>query len=139
MRKKVVKVGIMPLETFQKYTMAIARGKYKPNKNEPKIWFESIETCMQVLSTRNIDLLKMIEKEKPASIDELSKISGRNKGNLSRTLKTFYRHRLIDFIEEDRRKRPVALSTRFDIQVGRNLPDFMFDKDAISQMGETGC
>ena len=125
MRKKVVKVVIMPFETFQKYTMAIARGKYKPNKNEPKIWFESIENCMQVLSTRNIDILKMIEKEKPASIDELSKISGRNKGNLSRTLKTFYRHRIIDFIEEDRRKKPIALATQFDIQLGRNIPEWV--------------
>lgn len=139
MRKKIVKVGIMPFKEFQKYTVAIACGKYKPKKKEPKIWFESIETCMQVLSTRNIDLLKMIEKEKPASIEELSKISGRNKGNLSRTLKTFYRHRIIDFIEEDRRKKPVALSTQFDIQVGRNIPDSISDKDVMSQMGAKSC
>jgi predicted transcriptional regulator len=139
MGKKIVKVGIMPFKEFQKYTVAIACGKYKPNKNEPKIWFESIETCMQILSTRNIDLLKTIEKEKPASIEELSKISGRNKGNLSRTLKTFYRHRIIDFIEEDRRKKPVALSTQFDIQVGRNIPDFIFNKNVMPQMDEPSC
>ena len=139
MKKKVVKVGIMPFKTFQEYTMAISRGKYKPGKNSPKIWFESIETCLQVLSTRNIDLLKMIENKKPASIEELSKISGRNKGNLSRTLNTFHRHRIIDFIQEDRRKKPIALATQFDIQIGRNVPELFFDKDVIPPSNEATC
>lgn len=139
MKKKIVKVGIMSFKIFQKYTKAIACGKYKPQKNAPKIWFESVETCMQILSTKNIELLKLIEKEKPASIVELSRISGRNKGNLSRTLKTFQRHQIVDFIKEDRRKKPIALATQFDIQVGRNMPSFMFDEDFMSQQSETTC
>jgi len=139
MKTKIVKVGIMSFKIFQKYTKAIACGKYKPQKNAPKIWFESVETCMQILSTKNIELLKLIEKEKPASIVELSRISGRNKGNLSRTLKTFQRHQIVDFIKEDRRKKPVALATQFDIQVGRNMPSFMFDEDFMSQQSKTTC
>ncbi len=139
MKTKIVKVGIMSFKIFQKYTKAIACGKYKPQKNAPKIWFESVETCMQILSTKNIELLKLIEKEKPASIVELSRISGRNKGNLSRTLKTFQRHQIVDFIKEDRRKKPIALATQFDIQVGRNMPSFMFDEDSTSQQSETTC
>ena len=139
MKTKIVKVGIMSFKIFQKYTKAIACGKYKPKKNSPKIWFESVETCMQILSTKNIELLKLIEKEKPASIVELSKISGRNKGNLSRTLKTFQRHQIIDFIKEDRRKKPVALATQFDIQIGRNMPAFMLDEDFISQQRKATC
>ena len=139
MKTKIVKVGIMSFKIFQKYTKAIACGKYKPQKNAPKIWFESVETCMQILSTKNIELLKLIEKEKPASIVELSRISGRNKGNLSRTLKTFQRHQIVDFIKEDRRKKPIALATQFDIQVGRNMPSFMFDEDVMSQQSETTC
>jgi predicted transcriptional regulator len=75
-------------------------------------------------------------KEKPASIEKLSRIYGRNKANLSRTLKTFYRHQLIDFVKEDRRKRPVALSTQFDIQIGRNMPAFIFDKGFMSQRNQ---
>ena len=120
----------------RKNTKAIASGKYKPPKNAPKIWFESVETCMQILSTKNIELLKLIEREKPASIEELSRISGRNKSNLSRTLKTFQRYQIVDLIEEDRRKKPVALATQFDIQVERNLPAFMFDKDFMPQQNE---
>jgi len=139
MRAKIVKVGIMSFKAFQQYTKAIASGKYKPQKNAPKIWFESVETCMQVLSTKNIELLKLIDKKKPASIEELSRISGRNKGNLSRTLKTFQRHQIVDLIKEDRRKKPVALATQFDIQIGRNMPAFLFDKDFMSQQNEVTC
>lgn len=128
MRSKIVRVGIMDYKQFQRYTMAIACGDYKPGKREPKIWFESIETCMQVLSTKNIELLKLIEKQKPESIEELAKLSGRAKSNLSRTLKTFQRHRIVDLIEEKRRKKPVALATQFDIQVGRKLPAFLADE-----------
>ena len=139
MRTRVVKVGIMPFKVFQEYTKAIACGKYKPKKNSPKIWFESVETCMQILSTKNIELLKLIEKERPASISELSMISGRNKGNLSRTLKTFQKHRIVDFVEENRRKKPVALATKFDIQIGRNMPTFMMDDNYMSQRSRATC
>ncbi len=33
MRTKTIKIGVMSYENFKKYTMAIARGKYKPKKN----------------------------------------------------------------------------------------------------------
>lgn len=128
MRPKVVKIGIMNYMQFQRYTKAIACGDHKPGKNEPKIWFESIEACMQILSTRNIELLKLIDQQKPASIEELARLSGRAKSNLSRTLNTFQRHKLIDFIEEKHRKKPVALATKFDIQIGERLPDFLYDE-----------
>ena len=65
MKTKEMKVGIMSYEYFKKYTIAIAAGKYQPQKNEPKVWFESIETMSQVLSTKNVALLKLIEKNRP--------------------------------------------------------------------------
>lgn len=128
MRPKIVKVGIMDFKQYQRYTMAIACGEHKPGKNEPKIWFESIEACLQILSTRNLELLKLIDEQKPESIEELAKLSGRKKSNLSRTLKTFQRHRLVDLIKEKRRKKPVALATKFDIQIGERLPAFLIDQ-----------
>ncbi len=118
----------MPFKQYQRYTMAVACGEHKPRKNEPRIWFESIEACMQILSTKNIELLKLIEEQKPESIEHLAKISGRKKSNLSRTLKTFQRHQLVDLIKENRRKKPVALATQFDIQVGRKYPSLLYDK-----------
>ncbi len=139
MRKKTIKIGIMPFKQYQKYTMAIACGKYVPKKNEPKIWFETIETCMQVLSTKNIELLKLIAKEKPASIEALAKISGRNKSNLSRTLKNFQRHSLVDLIEEKRKKRPIALATQFQIEMGKEYPAYLFDEEYMKNANSVTC
>lgn len=124
MKASAVKVGIMPYEKFKAYTMAIANGKYKPKKNEPKIWFGSIETMSQVLSTRNLELLKLIEKEKPQSMKELADISGRKVSNLSRTLKTFSKYGIVDLIERNRNKIPVANATIFEIEYGKNYPAF---------------
>ena len=43
-------VGIMSLDHFKQYTIAIAKGEYKPKKDEPKIWFNSIRSLANVLS-----------------------------------------------------------------------------------------
>jgi predicted transcriptional regulator len=127
MRAKAIKVGIMPYENFKKYTMAIACGKYKPKKNEPKIWFESIETMSQVLNTQNVELLHLIEKQKPQSIKELAELSGRQVSNLSRTLKTFCKYGIVDLIENRRTKVPVVKATRFNIEYGKKYPSYLFD------------
>ena len=77
--------------------MAIARGKYTPAKNEPKVWFESLGTLSQVLSDQNRDLLKIILLTNPGSLHELAERSGRATSNLSRTLKTMERYGLVHF------------------------------------------
>jgi len=124
MKDRAVKVGIMPYEKFKEYTIAIAGGKYKPKQNEPKIWFGSIETMSQVLSTRNLELLKLIEKEHPQSMKELADLSGRKISNLSRTLKTFSRYGIVDLIERNRNKIPVVKATSFEIEYGKKYPIF---------------
>jgi predicted transcriptional regulator len=124
MKTKNLKVGIMSYEKYKKYTMAIASGKYTPNKREPKIWFNSIETMSQVLSTRNVELLKLIEREKPQSISELAEKSGRKQGNLSRTLKQFRKYGLVDLKKEKRKKVPVVLASTFDIEYGKDYTAF---------------
>lgn len=43
MPSKVMKIGIMSKENYKQRTIAIARGEYKPRKNEPKVWFESMD------------------------------------------------------------------------------------------------
>lgn len=128
MKVRTIKVGIMPYEKFKEYTMAIACGKYKPKQNEPKIWFGSIETMSQVLSTKNLELLKLIEIQQPQSMKELADISRRKISNLSRTLKTFSKYGIIDLIENNRTKVPVAKATTFEIEYGKKYPAFLDDK-----------
>ncbi|MEZ5449650.1 MAG: hypothetical protein R3E89_11915 [Thiolinea sp.] len=38
--KKAMKVGIMPREQFQQRLLDIAAGRYKPEGDEPKVWFQ---------------------------------------------------------------------------------------------------
>ncbi len=88
-------VGIASREAYKKRTMAIARGDYVPAKNEPKVWFESLQSLSQVLSDQNRHLLKLIIQTQPKSLNELSESSGRATSNLSRTLRTMERYGLV--------------------------------------------
>ncbi len=120
MRKKTIKFGIMPHEQFVNYTMAIARGEYKPKKGEPKVWFESLKSLAQILSNENQELLRIIMEQKPKSIKELAEATGRKSNNVSRTLKTMERYNIVDLVKEDRKIKPVLMATDFKLQFGLN-------------------
>jgi predicted transcriptional regulator len=92
---KVVKIGIMPLDAFKKRTIAIAKGEYKPKKDEPRIWFNSIKSLANVLSEENQELLKLIVEIHPKSIKELEDVTGRKANNLLRTLRTMESYGLV--------------------------------------------
>ena len=93
---KTLKIGIADYDRMKVRTMAIARGEHKPARGEPTVWFTSIESFAKVLSQRNRELLAMIGREKPGSVTELAELSGRNKSNLSRTLKPMSRYGLVE-------------------------------------------
>lgn len=85
---KILRIGIMPYEEYKKRTIAIAKGEYKPKKDEPKIWFTSIKSLAHVLSEENQQLLSLIIDAHPQSITELESLTGRKANNLLRTLRT---------------------------------------------------
>ncbi len=112
----VLRVGIAPYDEIKKRTLAIARGKYKPSAHEPKVWFSSIESLAQVLSSKNKLLLEIIAKEKPSSMTELAELSGRQKSNLSRTLKTLERYGIVKLEpQEGSRVRPSVVFNHFEV------------------------
>ena len=117
MAGKVMKIRVMSKEDYRKRTIAIARGEYKPRKDEPKIWFESMESIGQVLSGQNQKLLRLIKDSNPASLVEPEAISGRKKSNLSRTLKTLSNYGIVDLIKERGMLRPVVNATDFQIEL----------------------
>ena len=122
MKKKVLKIGILSQEDYKKRTIAIARGEYKPKKDEPKIWFESINSMAQVLSSENQKLLKVINEKKPTSLKELENATGRKSSNLSRTLKTMSRYGIVDLVKHDKSIKPVVKATDFEVEFGINTP-----------------
>jgi predicted transcriptional regulator len=98
-KNKTIKVGIMPLEHYKNRTIAIAKGSYKPKKDEPKIWFTSIKSLANVLSEENQALLKIIADIHPQSIKELEAVTGRKANNLLRTLRTMENYGFVKLIE----------------------------------------
>jgi len=120
MVKKVLKIGIMSREDYKKRTIAIARGKYRPKKDEPKVWFESISSMAQVLSSENQKLLKVINENKPTSLKELEIVTGRKSSNLSRTLKTMSRYGIVDLVKYNKSIKPVVKATDFKVEFGIN-------------------
>ena len=118
MGKKILKIGIISREDYKKRTIAIARGQYKPRKNEPKVWFESVQSMAQVLSSENQKLLRIIKEENPTSLKELALVSGRNRSNLSRTLNTMSRYGIVDLVKQERAVKPIVKVTDFKVEFG---------------------
>ena len=112
---KTIVIGVMSQEQIQARTIAIAKGEYKPKPGEPKIWFTSIKSVAEVLSDQNRALLKVIRETNPDSMAVLAKITGRQPGNLSRTLKTMSRYGLLDLVRDKTHVRPVVKVTGFRI------------------------
>lgn len=112
---KVIKIGIAPQSKIRERVLAIARGELKPKPSDPKVWFTSMRSLSQVLSDENRALLDVIRTARPASISELANITGREQGNLSRTLKTMSRYGLVKMEKHDRSVRPIAQASGYQI------------------------
>ncbi len=112
---KVIKIGIAPQEQIRARMLAIASGEIRPKPSDPKIWFTSMRSLSQVLSDENRALLQVIRRSKPSSITELSLMTGRKQGNLSRTLKTMSQYGLVKMERVDRSVRPIAQAERYQI------------------------
>ena len=113
MRKIVI--GIMSQDKIRKRILDIARGDYKPKKNEPKVWFPSMKSVAEVLSDRNRALLNMIAEMQPETLTELADAAGRQMSNLSRTLRTMEHYGFVELRKEKRSVKPVVKATEFEI------------------------
>ena len=78
-----LKVGIASYKEMKSRTIAVARGTRRIAADEPKVWFTSTESFAKVLSAGNRELLQVIAKEAPSSLDELARITRTAKSNLS--------------------------------------------------------
>jgi len=76
-------------------TMAVGRGERRVSGNKPKVWFTSTEAFAKLLSAGNRELLRVIAEKAPGSLDELARITGKAKSNLSRTLRTMEGYGLV--------------------------------------------
>jgi predicted transcriptional regulator len=114
---KTIKIGIITKDDFIKRTIAIAKGEHKPGKDEPKIWFESINSFAQLLGDENQALLRIIDQEKPRNMQKLVELTGRKASNLSRTLHTLEGHGIVKLEKNGKEVTPVALATSFHLDI----------------------
>ena len=117
----IVKIGIMSKEQYKKRTIAIAKGEYVPKKDEPKVWFESLQSMSQILSSQNQELLKVIIEKQPQSLKELGILTGRAKPNLSRTLKTLEQYGIVALEKVNNALVPTVKATRFSVEFGLDV------------------
>jgi predicted transcriptional regulator len=96
---KILRIGIASIADMKARTLAVARGELKVGRNEPKLWFTSIDSLARVLSDKNRLLLDLIIEHEPKSLTELEALSGRAKSNLSRTLKSMARFGFVELIK----------------------------------------
>lgn len=120
------RIGIMSEKLIRMRLLAIAQGKYKPQQDEPRVWYTSINAISQILRPENIELLRLIDSERPESLTQLSELTGRAKSNLSNTLKTLNEKGFVR-LEQGVGKsvKPVALFTDFEIVTDSELEHYL--------------
>jgi len=118
MATSVMKVGIISKEDYRQRTIAIAKGEYVPKHGEPKVWFESLQSMAQVLSSENQELLKIIIERKPSSLKELEEMTGRKSSNLSRTLNLMASFGIVSLEKDKKNVRPIVKATSFKVEFG---------------------
>jgi predicted transcriptional regulator len=113
-----LKVGIASYEEMEARTLAVARGKRRAAADEPKVWFTSTESFAKVLSASNRAHLPVIAEKAPGSLDELARITGKAKSNLSRTLRTMEGYGLVRLERGERgRIRPTVTHDRVELDL----------------------
>lgn len=118
-----LKIGIASYEEMKARTLAVARGERKVSPAEPKVWFPSTESFAKVLSAGNRELLRVIAEEAPGSLDELARLTGRAKSNLSRTLRTMEGYGLVSLERGERgRITPKVMHDRVELDLPIALP-----------------
>ena len=68
-------------------------------------------------SPGNLELLRIINQERPASVSQLVARTGRAQPNVSRSLQLLARHGLIRLEREGKEVRPVALARSIDVDL----------------------
>lgn len=117
-----LKVGIADFEEMKARTLRVARGEEKPSPGHPTAWFVSTESFSKVLSAPNREMLRIIAQEKPDSLDALAALTGRQKSNLSRTLKAMIGYGLIRMERDGRKLAPKLIHDRVVLELALTGP-----------------
>jgi predicted transcriptional regulator len=130
-RSEKIKTGTF--QQFKDFTLAVARGERKVDRNEPKIWIErrdaqaGVETAIQftsleagakLLSAKNRQLLRLIVTREPRSVSELAEMAHRAPQNVQRTLRRLSEAGIVRLSPgEGRAVRPTVTARKVHIEI----------------------
>ena len=107
---KQMRFGIASVAEQRMRSLAIAAGTRQRTPEEPNVWFPSVSAMSRVLSDENMALLKVIRKQRPASMDALAKVVGKQAPNVSRSLHIMEQYGLVRLVKHGRTVVPEATS-----------------------------
>jgi predicted transcriptional regulator len=109
-------VVIKSYEEFKAMTLAAARNEGAAMEANVH-YFENVEALVRLLTPDNRALLRTIRDEKPKSVADLARMTGRAEPNLFRTIEKLIAIGLVELLDENRRKVPVAKALKFQIEI----------------------
>lgn len=112
-----LKVGIADLDEMKTRTVRGTRGEEKPAADEPKAWFNSIESFARTLTSGNREMLHIIVEHEPESLEELAELTGKAMSNLSRTLKKMVSLGIVHVEKNGRKVAPKVVYDRVVLEL----------------------
>jgi predicted transcriptional regulator len=108
---------IQSLRSLRDEMKAVARGERAVPADAAKPSFNSVEAVVRLLTPENRALLAMIRDEKPQSVAELVRLSGRSQPNLTRTFAKLEAAGLITMKALGRRKTPSVAVKKIVVEI----------------------
>lgn len=99
------------LRDLREEMRSVARGEREPAPLPASAMLSTLS------SPGNLDLLRIISRERPASVSELAERTGRAQSNVSRSLQVLARYGLIRLEREGKEVRPVPLARAVDVDL----------------------
>ena len=116
MRVKRVKIGIKSLreglQDFVKTCKAIERGEKV--KKHVGVYFEDTEAFRKALTSKRLELLRLIRKHQPKTLHTLSRLAGRDTKNISQDLRLLENLGLVSIRKEKTGRKEVSPSVDYD-------------------------
>ena len=117
-----LKVGIASYTEMKARTFAVARGERRVAPTSRRSGSPRPKSFAKVLSAGNRELLRVIAQKAPSSLDELARITGKAKSNLSRTLRTMEGYGLVRLERGERgRITPKVMHDRVELDLPLTL------------------
>jgi len=108
MRLKKVKIVVEPFEQLRSRWSKALKGKLKDDPNEEVISVPSIEILGKILSPPRIEILLVVPRLKPQSINALAKALKKNFKNVYNDIQFLADLGLIEIEENGRKAKPIA-------------------------------